>query len=229
MLIWFIKNATLAFKLLALIIWNKHLAGQLSIMASRKMVEEENQIVENAKRKKVVFLVAGTPLFATTHSDLIIRAKAESISVRIIHNISIMNVKGCFGLFSYNYGRTVSIPYFHGSYRPASFYDYLLINKSVGMHTLCLLDIKTDEDKFMTANEAINQLMEIEEEKKRGAISDEMEILVVCRFATESEFVVFDKVKKLREMEFGPPLHSLIIPGGMTEIEREFLEDMLRN
>lgn len=39
----------------------------------------------------------------------------------------------------YNFGETVSIPYWTESWQPDSFYDKILGNLSRGLHTLCLL------------------------------------------------------------------------------------------
>ena len=147
--------------------------------------------------------------------------------MEVQHNISILNVKGCFGLYSYNFGRTVSIPYFTETCKYYSCYDNIYRNWSMGMHTLCLLDIKTDEDRFMTVNEAIEQLLECEEERNKGMVSGEREIFAVCRFATDSELVKFGKIEDLRHMEFGAPLHSLIFPGELDEVEREFVHALL--
>ena len=61
------------------------------ILADRNMVESEaEQIYETSRDKFVGFLVVGDPLCATTHTDLILRARALNIPVEIIHNASIM-------------------------------------------------------------------------------------------------------------------------------------------
>ncbi|KAG8280208.1 hypothetical protein J6590_086719 [Homalodisca vitripennis] len=44
-----------------------------------------------------------------------------------------------FGVL-YNFGETVSIPYWTSSWQPDSFYDKICSNKSRGLHTLCLLE-----------------------------------------------------------------------------------------
>lgn len=76
---------------------------------------------------------------ATTHTDLAVRALDMGIDVRVIHNASIMNAIGSAGLQLYNYGQTVSIPFFTESWRPDSFYDKIAFNKRGNLHTLCLL------------------------------------------------------------------------------------------
>src|SRR4051812_8779222 len=60
---------------------------------------------------------------ATTHTDLIIRARELGIQVKTIHNASIMNAIGACGLQLYNFGQTISIVFFTDPWRPDSFYD----------------------------------------------------------------------------------------------------------
>lgn len=76
---------------------------------------------------------------ATTHSDLVGRAKRLSVQVKVIHNASIMNAVGVCGLQLYRFGETVSIPFFTETWRPNSFYEKIHRNKELGLHTLCLL------------------------------------------------------------------------------------------
>ena len=82
---------------------------------------------------------------ATTHTDIILRAREQKISVRVIHNASIMNAVGACGLQLYNFGQTVSLVFFTETWKPDSFYDRIKENADLGMHTLVLLDIKVKE------------------------------------------------------------------------------------
>lgn len=86
-------------------------------------------------------LVVGDPFGATTHTDVIIRAKEMNIKYQVIHNASIMNAIGCCGLQLYNFGETISIPYWSDTWQPDSFYDKIKINRDNGLHTLCLLGL----------------------------------------------------------------------------------------
>lgn len=74
-----------------------------------------------------------------------LRARERGIKVRVIHNASIMNAVGACGLQLYRFGEAVSIVFFTDSWRPDSFYDKLLANHKMGLHSLCLLDIKVKE------------------------------------------------------------------------------------
>jgi diphthine synthase len=82
---------------------------------------------------------------ATTHTDIILRARALKIPVRVVHNASIMNAVGACGLQLYNFGQTVSLVFFTGTWKPDSFYDKIKENADLGIHTLVLLDIKVKE------------------------------------------------------------------------------------
>ena len=81
----------------------------------------------------------GKPFRATTHTDLVIRARELDIPVQVIHNASIMNAIGACGLQLYNFGQTISIVFFTDTWRPDSFYDRIKENRALGLHTLCLL------------------------------------------------------------------------------------------
>lgn len=76
---------------------------------------------------------------ATTHSDLWIRAKERNIEVQVIHNASIMNACSCCGLQLYRFGQTISLCFFTETWRPDSFYERIVQNHSIDLHTLCLL------------------------------------------------------------------------------------------
>lgn len=200
--------------------------GKKIIMADRKLVEETMEIVEMAKDKNIAFLVAGSPFFATTHTDLLLRAQELGVETKTIHNVSIASVKGCYGLYSYNFDRTISICYFTDTWKPLSFYDNIQNNYKNGMHTLCLLDIKTDENRFMTGTEAIEQMLYAENELKYGMLNRQSKLFVVCRFATDSEAIYYDTVENLLKKDFGAPLHSIIFPAKLSPVEEEFVEKM---
>lgn len=85
---------------------------------------------------------------ATTHSDLMVRAKTLGVKVEVIHNASVMNAVGACGLQLYRYGETISIPFFTETWRPDSFYDKIKTNRSIGLHTLCLLGNDSSPSKL---------------------------------------------------------------------------------
>ena len=76
----------------------------------------------------MAFLVVGDPFGATTHADLMIRARELGIKTKTIHNASIMNAIGCCGLQLYSFGETVSIPFWTDDWQPDSFFDKIQVN-----------------------------------------------------------------------------------------------------
>ncbi len=109
------------------------------------MEQHADEILSGADKSDVALLVVGDPFGATTHWDLVLRAKQLGIDTRTIHNASIMNAVACCGLQLYSFGETVSVPLWNEDWKPDSFYDKIVANQERGLHTLCLLDIKVKE------------------------------------------------------------------------------------
>jgi len=69
------------------------------IEADRELVEQKaEEILDKANEVDVVLLVVGDPFGATTHADILLRAKELNIKTEIIHNASILTAIGCCGL-----------------------------------------------------------------------------------------------------------------------------------
>jgi len=195
------------------------------ILADRDLVENRAEgILEKAKTKNVAFLVAGDPFGATTHTDLYLRAVQDGIKVKVIHNASIINAIGEIGLQLYKFGKTTSLVFPEEKYQPESAYDILKENKSIGAHTLVLLDIKNEENKFMTVNEAIKRLLEIEEKRKEKVFTKDTLCIGVARFGSDNQKIKAGSAKKLLNEDFGLPLHSLIVPEKLHFMEEEMLK-----
>ena len=213
--------------------------GKKVILADRDYVEKnvEDMLLE-AKTKDIAFLVVGDPFGATTHSDLVLRAMEENVPYRIVHNASILNAIGCTGLQLYNFGQTVSIVFFEETWKPESFYDKIKKNLEVGMHTLCLLDIKVKEQtienmmkgnqvfeppRFMTIRQALLQILEVAEKRQETMLSKDSLGVGVARVGSANQQIGFGSFEDLMETDFGTPLHSLIIPAKLHEMEISFL------
>ncbi|RVD90677.1 diphthine synthase [Tubulinosema ratisbonensis] len=198
--------------------------------ASRNLLENTNEIVEESLENDVVLLVIGTPLFATTHTDIILRVKEKKGLVKVVHNSSILNVYGCCGLYSYTFGKIISIPFFENSWKPTSFYFNILSNKNINLHTLCLLDLRITEENelYMSPNIALDQLLQCESIEKKGLITLDTEVFVISRFGCENEEICYGKIGEMIKKDFGEPLHSLIIPGKMDVLEKEHVEMLFK-
>lgn len=77
-----------------------------------------------------------------------LRAKTSGIQFKVVHNASIMTAVAACGLQLYNFGETVSIPFWDETWRPSSFFDKIISNKKHGLHTLCLLGKPVADSKI---------------------------------------------------------------------------------
>ena len=193
-------------------------------IVSRRELEEENgtQILQAAKKSKTVFLVPGDPFIATTHVTLRIDAEKQGIKTRIIHGTSIMSaIISLSGLHNYKFGKTVTVPF------PENFsetpYNVIAQNKEFGLHTLCLLDLKANENLFLSINHAIKMLVEIEGKKKMDVITPDTIAVGIARAGSSNPILKADFTKDLVNYDFGEPPYSLIFPGALHFMEVDSL------
>ncbi|TAQ91059.1 hypothetical protein B7494_g614 [Chlorociboria aeruginascens] len=222
--------------------------GREVIVADREMVESgSDDILNDAQNVDVAFLVVGDPFGATTHTDLVLRARSLQIPISTIPNASILSAIGSAGLQLYNFGQTVSMVFFTETWKPASFYDRIRENREIGLHTLILLDIKVKEQslenmargrriyeppRFMTVGQCARQMLEIEglkgEEKEGGVYTGESLAVGAARVGGRTEKFVSGTLKELCDADelLGGPLHSLVLLGRRThELESEYVRD----
>jgi diphthine synthase len=200
------------------------LCGKKIQVVSRQVLEEENGkiILEAAKKGKAVFLVPGDPFIATTHVTLRIDAEKQGIKTRIVHGTSIMSaIVSLSGLHNYKFGKTVTVPF------PENFsetpYNVIAQNKKAGLHTLCLLDLKANENLFLSINQAIKMLREVEEKKKLGVVTPDTVAVGIARAGGNSPTLKADFIKDLANFDFGQPPYSLIFPGELHFMEVDSL------
>ncbi|VVC91495.1 unnamed protein product [Leptidea sinapis] len=87
-------------------------------------------------------IIADRELCESNIDDILKEAIHTDVALLVVvHNASIINAVSCCGLQLYNFGETVSIPYWTETWKPSSFFDKIVGNFSRNLHTLCLLDI----------------------------------------------------------------------------------------
>jgi len=201
------------------------LCGRAVTLLKRIDIEEhpDENVLKDAQDKVISLLVPGDPMVATTHVDLVLRACKRGIDVKIIHSSSIYSAVAETGLQIYKFGRTTSLVFTEKNYLPESPYDVLKENKERGLHTLCLLDVKADEQQYMSVSQGIHVLLEIERKRKQGVFTEETECVGVARFGGDS-VIKYGKAKDLLKLDFGNPPHVLIVPGKLHYLEKEALQ-----
>ena len=209
--------------------------------------QHSDVILAGAATADVAFCVVGDPFGATTHTDLQLRAAAAGVPVAVVHNASIMNAVGCAGLQLYRYGEAVSLVFFTDTWAPDSFYDRVAANRSRGLHTLVLLDIKVKEPteeslargkpvfgppRYMTADVAAAQLLRVEAARTAagtgGAYSAATLAVALARVGGADQAVVAASLGDLASgavpaAALGPPLHTLVLAGDVHPVEAELL------
>lgn len=200
--------------------------GKKINLLSREEIEQNPSWLWEAKEKDVVLLTGGDVMVATTHIDLRLRAKDMGIDTAIIHAPSISSaVPGLCGLQNYRFGKSTTIPFPYTindktiiSEAP---YDTIKMNRKNDLHTLVFLDIEAE--RFMDIRMAVSLLMEMEERRGENVLVDDTLAVGIARAGSESPEVHADYLERLKEYDFGAPLHTLVIPASLHFIEAEAL------
>ncbi|WP_297512837.1 diphthine synthase [Thermococcus sp.] len=203
----------------------EELIGKPIVRLSREDVELnfEKIVLPEAKEKDVAFLTAGDPMVATTHSDLRIRAKKAGVESYVIHAPSIYSAVAVTGLQIYKFGKSATVAYPEKNWFPTSHYGVIKENRERGLHTLLFLDIKAEQNRYMTANEAMEILLQIEEMKKEGVFTPETLVVVLARAGSLNPTIRAGYVKEMIYEDFGRQPHVLIVPGRLHIVEAEYL------
>jgi len=204
----------------------EEMAGKAVNIVTRRVLEEEEGklIFEEAKKGKVVFLVPGDPLIATTHVDLRIRAEKQGIKTRVIHGASVVSaVRGISGLQNYKYGKAVTIPFSEKGFVSETPYRVIMENRKRGLHTMCYLDIKAEEQRYLTIKEALQTLLELEKQKKEQFVTPRTLVIGVARAGSPEPIVKAGYLEEVMNHDFGAPPHTLIFPGKLHFMEAEAL------
>jgi diphthine synthase len=205
----------------------KKILGKNIEVLTREETEKGEKILNSAKEKTVALLTCGDPMTATTHVDIRLRAEKLGIKTKIIHGSSIVTaVPGLLGLQNYKFGRATTIAYPEKNYFPTSPYDIIKENKQMGLHTLVLLDIQSDKNSYMTANEGMSLLLKMEEKHKGKIIKPDSIICIVARAGSSEPIALAGILKDLLNRDFGPPLHTIVIPGKLHFMEIEALQTL---
>ncbi len=191
--------------------------------AKRWLVEDGNEILKNAKRKKVVLLSYGDPYIATTHIELRTRAIQEKIKTHSIHaSSSLTSMIGECGLHFYKVGRIATIM----SDMKSLTTPYYVIYKNIieGNHTVLLLEYNQDQKFFLDPKDALSGLIDTEKGQKRHVIESSTYVIVASRVGFKDQSITSGKLSTLAKMDFGKPPHTIIITGRLHFTESDALK-----
>jgi len=183
----------------------------------------KDSVLKDALDKKVVFLTGGDAMVATTHVDLRLRAQNMGIETAVIHGASIASaVCGATGLQNYRFGKSATIAFPYKNIISETPYDTIKMNKASGLHTLLFLDIDREKG-YMTINQGVGLLLAAEERRKEDILKDALGV-GIARAGSPAPCVKAAKLNDLKAVDFGAPLHILVVPAELHFLEEEALQ-----
>eukprot|EP00877_Chromochloris_zofingiensis_P009264 jgi/Chrzof1/4591/Cz14g19130.t1 len=75
----------------------------------------------------------------------------------------------------------------------------------------------------MSINTAIELLLEIEQKRGQAAYDDQTTCVGIARLGADDQQIIAGSMQQLKDVDFGPPLHCLIIAGNVHVVEEEIL------
>ncbi|MBM3247464.1 diphthine synthase [Candidatus Pacearchaeota archaeon] len=189
---------------------------KLKITSLTRADVESNMLIKEAKSRPVALLVYGCPLFATTHTSLLLDAWAQGVKTRVIYSASVFDAIAETGLQLYKFGKIASMPAwdFKKNYKPSSFLDIVKDNLGIKAHSLILVDIGL---KLSLALEELEQALE---DKK----IDIDKIILCSNLGTEDSRIYFDTLENLKAIKEIKLPFCIIIPSDLHFLEKDFLE-----
>jgi len=197
------------------------LVGKEIRRLDRPLLESEAPILEALGRHaRVSLVVVGDPFAATTHVALRLAAEKAGHSWSYCPNASILTAAaGLLGLMHYRFGRTVSLPLPSEGFAPTSPLEHVAMNRSRDLHTLVLLDLRPEQGSFLTATRALELMRE--RDPLGAFLPDDAPLAVVARVGQEDARAWVGSFGRLRSIDFGPPMHALVVLAPTLHFEEE--------
>lgn len=195
------------------------LGRHIKEVSRRELEGEEPPILEEASRRVVGLLVGGDCLTATTHISLLLEARKRGIPTKVIHGSSILTAIAETGLSLYKFGRAVSLPLPERG-PPDTVLEALERNLSQGLHTLILLDLDVERERWLSIGEGIRLLLESD---RPEIFNEETLTIGTARLGWRYPLIRGGRAKELINIDFGGPPQALIVPGRLHFLEEEGL------
>ncbi len=193
--------------------------GRPVTLLTRPLLESEAPLLHALqKASRVALVVVGDPFTATTHVALRVAVERAGHAWRYVPNASILTAAvGFLGLSAYRFGRTVSLPFPAPGFAPRSPIEHLAANRARGLHTLVLLDLVPEEGRFLLAREGLSILRE--RDPDGAAVPDSAPVAVAARVGRPDAAGWFGPFDRLRSIDFGPPMHVIVVPAADLHFE----------
>ena len=199
----------------------ERLVGRSLVRLDRPLLESEGPILDAlGAHARVALVVVGDPFAATTHVALRLAAERAGHTWSYCPNASILTAAaGFLGLMNYRFGRTVSLPLPVAGFAPTSPLEHIAANKGRDLHTLVLLDLKPEEGRFLSAHDALATMRERDPDGL--FVADRDAVAVVARVGQPGAAAWVGRFAALREVDFGPPMHALVVLAPTLHFEED--------
>ncbi len=183
----------------------KFFKKDVKVLKREDLEERCYEIINKAKIKNIVVLTPGDPVIATTHLSLKLEAKKSGVDTKIIHSAGITNaIYSLTGLHVYKFGKSATISYPYKNIISRVPIETIKKNREINAHTILYLDL---HPKPMTIKEGITLLEKVDDDN----ILENCYGVGIARAGSDKPVVKCDKIKKLKNYDFGPPLHCLVV------------------
>lgn len=188
-------------------------------LATRADVEQHpGDILTTASNEETAFLTAGDPMVSTTHIDLRLRAHEKNIQTRIVHGTSAQTAASSLtGLQNYRFGKATTLPFpktYSDQEIPNSVIQTITANRNRGLHTLIYLDINAEKNQYLDISTAADTLT---------THFPETLSVGIARAGSPDPVVTANTLESLATHAFGDPLHLLVIPAELHDLEADAL------
>jgi len=202
------------------------LCGKKFVKLDRKGIEEGFKLVlKEAKDEDTALLVFGNALNATTHIQVLLDAKALGLKCRVFPGISVFDFLPETGLDAYKFGRVCTIVSPKKDFAPEDFFDVIEKNLSIGLHTLCLLEIDAENNFQMSVADAVKIISKIAQKRKSELLNSAL-LIGLYALGSKAQRIKKGNVKEFTMSSFGGFPQSLIIAGKLNEKEKEATEKL---
>jgi len=195
------------------------------VLKRSDLEEDSSETLKAMAGKRCVLLVPGDPLVNTTHTALRLEAERRGMKTGVVHAASITSaVAGATGLQSSKFGRTVSMPIPRDAPAVESPYLWIFENISKGLHTLVLLEMDLEANRYLTIAECITVLRSLEALYAKGIARPQSLAIGLARIGSEDFKVKADRLERLAHVDFGEPPHSIVFPSRLHFVEVDALK-----
>jgi diphthine synthase len=206
----------------------KEVEQKITVVNRSNLEENDQKFLDSIIGKIVAILIPGDPFIATTHTSLRLAAIKRGFRCRVIHNTSIVSAAASIsGLSSYRFGRTVTCPF--PSNVSAFPYKIIKWNKKIEAHTLVLLDLEQTTRKFLTVDEAISILLDLEDKKRETVFQKASLVIGLAKIGYKEQFIIAgdaESVKAYPWQKIGPPQALIVCAESLHFTEKEALETL---